>query len=381
VQDILRRFQAIAQNPGQYLAQWKESTQKKIIACLPMHFPEEIVHAAGLLPVIIWESPEPFSIAYAHIPSFFCGFVRSVVDMALRDKINFFDGIVFPDTCLQVRGIKNILYWNYKCTFQGYLFLPPVLRGQASSMLLRDELIRFRAGLENLVGHEITDQALAQSIDLYNRNRKLLRELYDLRREDPRLLTAKEILAIVSASMVMPKEEHSQLLSDLLSKLRTVPPATRNGLRLILAGSLCEAPKFDILDILEEAGAVVVDDDLYTGSRYFVQDVEVNVSPMEAVARHYETMIPCCPSRIDPKNDWGSYLVNMVRRNNAQGVVNLMVKYCEPHNLWYPDVKKSLEKAGIPEFLLETDHEIMSLWQIKTRLQAFVEMIGGVSSG
>jgi benzoyl-CoA reductase/2-hydroxyglutaryl-CoA dehydratase subunit BcrC/BadD/HgdB len=71
----------------------------------------------------------------------------------------------------------------------------------------------------------------------------------------------------------------------------------------------------------------------------------------------------------------------MVRRNNAQGVVNLMVKYCEPHNLWYPDVKKSLEKAGIPEFLLETDHEIMSLWQIKTRLQAFVEMIGGVSSG
>jgi benzoyl-CoA reductase subunit C len=378
VQDILRRFQAIAQNPGQHLAQWKDLTQKKIIACIPMHFPEQIIHAAGLLPAIIWESPEPFSIAYAHIPNFFCGVVRSVVDMALRDKINFFDGIVFPDTCLQVRGMKNILYWNYKCAFQAYLHLPPVLRGQSSGFHLRDELMRFKVGLENFVGHEITDQALSQSIDLYNRNQGLLRELYDFRRENPGLLTAKDVLAIVSASMVMPKEEHSQLLFDLLSKLRTVPPAPGDGVRLILAGSLCEAPKFDILDILEEVGAVVVDDDLYTGSRYFVQDVEVDVSPMEALARHYETMIPCCPSRIDPENDWGSYLANMVRRSNAQGVVNLMVKYCEPHNLWYPDVKKSLDRAGIPEFLLETDHEIMSLWQIKTRLKAFVEMIGGV---
>jgi len=378
VQEILRRFEAIVDDPGQHLAQWKEQNQKQIVACVPMHFPEEILHAAGLLPVVTWETPEPFSAAHNHIPIFFCGVVRSVVEMALNDKLGFLDGIVFPDTCLQVRGIKNIIYWNYKCSFQDLLYLPPVLRRQSSAEFLRNELNRFKAGVEKFVGHKITDEALWQSIEVYNRDRALLRELYELRRENPGILKAREVLAIVFSSMLMPKEEHGQLLSDFLSKIRGTTASDGSLIRLILAGSLCEAPKVDFLDILEEAGAVVVDDDIYTGSRYFQRDVEPGENPMEALARNYEQMMARCPSRIDPDNDWGSYLIDMVKRSNAQGVVNIMVKYCEPHNLWYPDVKWSLEKAGIPEFLLETEHEIMSLGQIKTRMQAFIETIGGV---
>jgi benzoyl-CoA reductase subunit C len=243
---------------------------------------------------------------------------------------------------------------------------------------LRDELYRFKTSLEKFVEHEITDEALWQSIEVYNRNRRLLRQLYDLRRKNPGLLKAREVLAMVFSSMLMPKEEHSQLLSECLSQMQDTTPSDRSGVRLILAGSLCEAPKVDLLDLLEEVGAVVVDDDLYTGSRYFVQDVDGEGSPMEALARRYEQMLARCPTRIDHENHWGPHLIDMVGRSKAQGVVNWMVKYCEPHNLWYPDVKQSLEKAGIPELLLETDHEIMSLGQIKTRFQVFVEMIGGV---
>ena len=378
MQETLRKFEAIVEDPAKHLIQWKELNQKRVIACVPMHFPEEIIHAAGILPVMTWESPEPFSVAHAHIPIFFCGVVRSIVDMALNDKLGFLDGIVFPDTCLQVRGIKNILHWNFSCAFQDVLYLPPVLRRQSGREFLKNELNRFKSGIEGFVGHEITDEDLWQSIEIYNRNRALLRELYDLRRENPGLLKSKEVLAIVFSSMLMPKEEHSEFLADFLSEIRGTTPSNGTGVRLILAGSLCEAPKVDLLEMLEDAGAIIVDDDIYTGSRYFIQDVDVDGSPMEALLKHYEQMIARCPSRIDHQNDWGRYLTDMVSKSNAQGVVNWMVKYCEPHNLWYPDVKCSLDEAGIPEFLLETDHEIMSLGQIKTRFQAFVEMIGGV---
>lgn len=378
MQEILTSFLNIAQDPGPHLMQWKSRNLKKIVACVPMHFPEEIIHAAGLLPVITWESPEPFSIAYAHVPSFFCGVVRSIVDMAIRDKLDFLDGLVLPDTCLMVRGIKNIFHWNYRCAFQYHLYLPPVLKGNADGLFLRNALNRFKKSLEQFVGHEITDESLCHSIEVYNRNRMLLRELYDLRRQKPGIITAKQTVAVVLACMLMPKEEHSELLFDLLADLRATPPPAEGRVRLILAGSLCEAPKFDLLDMLEEVGAVVVDDDLYTGSRYFPLDAKSDGNPMESLAVRYENMTSRCPTRIDFENDWGSFLVDMVRRSKAQGVVNCMVKYCEPHNLWYPDVKTSLDQAGIPEFLLETDHEIMSLGQIKTRFQAFVEMIRGV---
>ncbi len=378
VQEILRKFEAIVDDPGGYLTRFKQESRKQIVACVPMHFPEEILHAAGLLPVVTWESPEPFSIAHSHIPNFFCGVVRSIVDMALKDKLGFLDGMVFPDTCLQVRGIKNIIYWNYKCAFQDLLYLPPVLKRRSSAEFLRNELSRFKEGVERFVGHEITDEALRKSIEAYNRNRALLRELYDLRRDNPGILKARQILAVVFSSMLMPKEMHSKILSDLLSRIRSSAALDGSEVKLLLAGSLCEAPKMDILDMVEAAGGVVVDDDLYTGSRYVVQDVDSQTNPIEALADHYEQMMARCPSRIDHENDWGAYLVDKVKQSGAQGVVSLMVKYCEPHNLWRPDVKWRLEDAGIPEFLLETEHEIMSLGQIKTRLQAFIETIGGV---
>ena len=164
MKEILKTFETIVDDPGRHLVRLKEANEVRIIACLPMHFPEEILDAAGLLPVVIWKSPESFSIAYSYLPVFFCGLVRSVVDMALSDKLCFLDGIVLPDTCLQVRGIKNILFWNYKCDFQELLYLPPVLRRRSSAEFLRNELDRFKTGVERYIGREITDRARREVI-------------------------------------------------------------------------------------------------------------------------------------------------------------------------------------------------------------------------
>jgi len=82
-----------------------------------------------------------------------------------------------------------------------------------------------------------------------------------------------------------------------------------------------------------------------------------------------------CPTRVDIEADWGDYLIEKVSKAQAQGVINIMVKYCEPHAFYYPHVKKKLAQAGIPELLLETEHEQAPLGQYRTRLEAFLEMV------
>jgi benzoyl-CoA reductase/2-hydroxyglutaryl-CoA dehydratase subunit BcrC/BadD/HgdB len=128
--------------------------------------------------------------------------------------------------------------------------------------------------------------------------------------------------------------------------------------------------------LIDEA-AIVVDDDLFTGLRYFAKDVAVDRKPIEALADRYLERIPPCPTKVDWETDWTDYIKEMVNRSKAQGVISLLVKFCPPHMLYYPDIRWGLAKAGIPDLLLETEHEVVSLEAVRTRLQAFIETIGG----
>ena len=168
---------------------------------------------------------------------------------------------------------------------------------------------------------EISEQALQNSIDIYNENRELMTDLYDLRRERPEIMTAKEMVTVNVASMLMPKEEHSALLKILIPALdeRKSPIDNADGrTRLVMSGSLCEAPPDELLDITEELGGIIVDDDLYTGSRYFLTKVPLCSNPIEGLADAYLHMVSPCPTRIYPKLELGPYLVNMVKKGKRE---------------------------------------------------------------
>ena len=118
-----------------------------------------------------------------------------------------------------------------------------------------------------------------------------------------------------------------------------------------------------------------MDDDLYTGYRYYAVDVEMNGSPVEALAkRHLEKSLPV-PTRTGLPMRWEKYIVNRVKACRAQGAVVLLVKFCEPHLFYYPFIKDALAEAGIPHIMVETEHEVVSLEGVRTRLQAFIEML------
>jgi len=372
----LDKFVRVTANPYSSLSQWKARTNGKIFGCVPMHIPEEIVHAAGLLPVVLWEGDEPFDEGHAIIQPFFCGFVRGVIDLAVKGKLHFLDGIICCDECVSTEAIDFLLRRRGLFDYFEFLFLPADRKGDTSKVYVMEEFERLRASLAQYTGKEIDDASLEQSIRLYNRNRSLLRKLYGLRREKPTVLKAREMYAIVMSSMLMPKEEHNELLEALISEL-AAKEAIDGKVRLFLSGTLCAAPRSEVLDLIEDTGGAIVDDDLYVGSRYFEGDVPLHADPIESLAERYVNLSLRTPTLVDHEHDWGHQLVEMVNRSGSQALIALPLKNCDPHQLHYPRVRQKLARAGVPEFFIEMEHEAMSLGQIRTRIQAFMEMIGG----
>ena len=347
---------------------------KKVFGVSPMHFPEELLHAGGVLPVVLQESNEPVTYGMAHLYPFFCGFTRSVVDMGVRNKLDCFDTIVFGDMCIQLRHMIKTLKRQMPGTSFVYMQWPLEISERFHSTV-RDRLNRCKQDIEQLLGNKISDEDLSRSIKLYNQNRRLMRQVIDLARAKPGVLRARDMVGLVQSSMVMPKEEHNQLLEGLIPQLKKKRASTKQKVKLYLAGHLCMAVKVEILDLIEELGGQVVWDDLYTGSRYVASDASEALPPMEALVQRYFNLGIPCPSRMEPKYGWSDYILDKVKQTSAQGVMVLMVKQCGPMLLYYPYLKDVFERERIPFTVLVTEHEVVSFEQIKTRIQAFLEMI------
>lgn len=378
MKEIIKKFLDVATDPYKSVSELKEKKKQKVLGCFPMDIPEELINAAGLLPVVLWESNELITIGHSRIMPFNCGLARSVVDDAMKGKLAFLDGMLFCDTCLQARNLPFIIERNSKLNYIEFFYLPPLLKSQVAKAYLLNNLRKLKMSLEEFSGQKITDDALSRSIETSNRNRALLRRVYELRQSKPGILRASEVKAIIQSGFLMAKDDHNALLEQLVPKLEAAPAPKTTGIRVALAGYLCFAPRTDMLNLIEDSGTTVVDDFVYVGSRYFANDVNPNGNPLEAIAKRFLNPVPPCPTKVDWESDWIDYIIEVYQRSKAQGVVTLIAKFCPPLINYYSEIRKKLASASIPEVLLEIEHELVSLEQAKTRLKAFVETIGGV---
>jgi benzoyl-CoA reductase subunit C len=344
-----------------------------------MHIPEEVIHASGMLPVVVLASDEGTALADTRLQVIVCSVVRSALDMGMRGHLDFLAGVAFADTCDSLQAISEVWRKNCQPRFLHFVGLPLQLHRSSAVTFLREQLQRLAHSLEAIGGRPVTEEALRASIAVYEENRGLMRRLYRLRRGNPSLLRAEDMLNVSVAAMTMPKERHSAWLRDLLASLEIQAGHSEDGgdrVRLVLSGSLCDNPDADLVRLVEELGAVVVDDDLYTGGRYFAGAVPANGHPLDGIAARYLSMPPC-PTKHDPRRDLGDYLVGLAREGRAHGIVVLQVKFCEPHAFDCPHLRRQFEAAGLPYLIVETEQEGGAIGQIRTRLQAFIETIGG----
>jgi benzoyl-CoA reductase subunit C len=372
--EILEQLRRISADPYEKAKEWKQINNKKIIGCFPMHFPEEILHAAGVLPILLQQSSEPVTAGHAYYYPFFCGPSRSIIDQAAKGYLDFLDATLAGDYCIQVVGAGEVLGVILPKAPNLFLRLP--VGNQAWTMAdITQGLKEIKGDIEKFTGSEIDPEAIRDSICIYNRNRALIREAYQLRSSNPGILNAKELVSIVKSGMVMEKGEHNAIIERLLDNLPDRKISEEKGVRVFLSGSLCGAPKEDILTMIEQSGALVVDDDLFHGYRYISTDVNETMEPLESLASWYlekNRDVPC-PTRCDPQTDWPKYLVDAMKKSGAEQLVILMAKYCEPHMFFYPDIKEALDEAEIPHLLIEVEHEVVSFESLRTRIEAFIE--------
>ncbi len=380
MEKMLRQFAEIVENPYGRIARWKTDTGQKVIGCLPMYTPEEIIHASGILPVTILAENEDIAVADNYLQPYLCSLVRVKFDLALKGKLDFLDGLIFTDLCDFTQQIPDIWRLHWPGKFQYCLGLVRAdLTLPSRKHYLVQQFVDLKTALEKSFDCRITEENLQRSINIFNHNRRLLSRLYDVRRKNPALFNARDIVTVVASSMLMPKAEHSELLAELVDKADRAPLVNNNKAKLILL-NLCDQPSSKLLELIDEVGAVIVDDDLYTGRRYFSELVDETIRPIEALAERFIHDEPC-PTKSNLDRDWADLLINRARMGHADGLIILLTRYCEPLGFDYPYLKKRLTEAGIPNLLLETEVPDTGVEQMRNRLQAFIELLQGDRQG
>lgn len=358
--------------------QWKDQHPKgKAIGYFPVYAPVELIHAGGMLPVGLNGAGDQLDIQYAdaRFGSFICSIIKTTLEMGLTKHLEPLDGILFSSICDSARNLCFVFKRNFPDLYTDFLHLPHNPNSAASIPFLVAEYRRIQEHLEEMTGEIITTHALSNSIEMYNENRRLTRQLYDERARSPHLIRTSELYALVRAGNFIPVEEHTLLLRKTLHDLPRRRGKPRDSIRIVIEGSFCEQPPLDLIKIIEEAGCYIVDDDFVLGPRWFFQDVPVNGDPMKALAESYLNRSVYSSVRHDFRNPRHKQLIEKARKRKADAVLMLIAKFCEPAYFDYVLFKQELEKEGIPHLLMEFEEKMFTFERLRTEIETFVESL------
>jgi len=355
---------------------------RRIMGYLCAFTPVEIIAAAGFVPFRIkGDVNEPITKADTEMETIVCPLVRSCFDVALKGKYEFLDGIVIPHACDSISRTYDV--WKYTLNLPySHLINMPHSTGEPSLNFYKSILGTFRTSLGKFAGKEISDQSLNQAISLYNQNRAKVRELYELRKTAPPSISGAEVAKLLIAAVSIPVEEANQLIDSVIKevKQRKAVPAAKPA-RIMVVGAQVDDVAF--IDLIEDSGAWVVADDLCPGAREFFADVDVTADPIDGIAERYLRKIKCGRTFREKKGDYEDYLEErfghigrFIKDSKVDGVVLYIYKYCDPYGFDVPAMKSYIESVGAPVLYLEDEYSMSTIGRLRTRIQAFLELIG-----
>ncbi len=357
----------------------KKETGRPVIGWLPTDVPEELIHGAGALPVGIVNTGKNGDLGSSFIPDYICSMVKGALDVALSGKLNFLDGLIIPHVCDSLSQLSGV--WNNHAPLpyiRGMLF-PVQYTSKSANKFFKNELEDLKLSLKESFDLQTTNDNLMASIELYNSNRQLLREILLLRLSNHGILGNKNYYRVIMSSMLMPKERNNELLADLITAMKneveTNAPAYQNKKTMFVSGMYyADSGLFDLLD---ELGIIVVGDDLSVGERYFAVDADLapGNDPLNALVSRQMQNIPY--AGYEQGTDRGSFLTGLMRERQAQGIIFLHLKFCEQENFDYPLLKKAMDELKIPNLRLEISYPL-SLGMVRNRLEAMLEIMEGI---
>jgi bzd-type benzoyl-CoA reductase N subunit len=353
---------------------WK-AKGKGVIGWNCVYIPEELIHAAGMMPLRVTGDSQELQLDNANIYLFSstCSYIRSCFELALGGQFDFLDAYISCSACEGVQRLGEVWDRYLKVPLLYTLDVPRKI-SERSNEFYRVELADVKQRIEDHFGVKITDEALWESIKLYDETRHLLKTLYELRKSDQPPISGAETMEVLNAAVRMPREEFNPLLRSLLDDLRASGRALSGRARVMVSGSVLNNTEF--VAGVERLGALVVMDDVCTGARYWWEPMaeEPKGDPLKALANRYlGTGFPC--PRMNPPTYRTQRILQVVKEWRIDGVIALAMRNCAPYVLDVPMWKPKLEEMDVPVLDLDMEYGAGVSGPARVRVEAFVEML------
>lgn len=368
VNEIFEQFHKVATAPrAQMDAYLKQG--KKVVLTSPVYTPEEILHSMGFVPMGAWGADVELNRSKEYFPAFICSIVQSMLELGINGAYDGASAIVIPSLCDTLKTLGE----NWKYAVKDIPFIPmtyPQHRKPAYGIAYT------KAGYERVIddleklGGKFDASALAESNRIYNRHNQAMRKAEELLAKHPEI-TAAQRSDLFKSAFFMLKEEHTELVEQLIKELEEVTPA-KETIPVIVSGILTDAPQLNA--IFDELGFHIVADDVAAQSRQYRTDVPAGGDALEALAEKFANMDNCSVlyNVEKPRVQW---IVDTAKARGAKGVVVAMTKFCDPEEFDYVMIKKACEAADIPVTQIEVDRQMKQFEQIRTNLETFRDMV------
>ncbi len=372
INEIISKLESAALNPAKTVAESRQLTGKEAIGCFPIYTPEEIIYAAGYLPVGMWGGKKEFKESEAYFQGFCCSIIKTNLELGMRGAYDSLKAVIIPGLCDTLKCTIE----NWKCAVPqipmiGLVYPQNRWTGGAEEYLVQ-EYKRVRSELEKITGVLIPEVKIQQAFELYEEYRAVMREFTSLAAKYPLTIDARKRHLIIKAGYFMDKAIYMEEIQAINCELKKMQPESPDGFKAVVTGLICEP--IEVVDILVENGIAIAADDMAQESRQFRTPARSEGNVWQKMAGRILDQRGCT-FLAEQKKSRGDMLIDMVKKTRSEAVIVFMMKFCDPEEFDYPVYKKQLEDAGIPLLYLEIDQQMDSFEQLRTRIQSFAEMI------
>lgn len=353
---------------------------RKVVGYTPGgYFPEELALACGAIPVCLIRGGEHSAVELsgAYICRWIDTFCRAQIGYGVSGDdpyYNIIDILAIPITDNHIRAISDVL--DYNTDIEIFPFGVPHKKEKATLKYYLHGITRLKAKLEELTGVEITDLKLKEAIRLCNKERELLKKISLMRKSRHIPISSKDFVALNHGSYLADKRIMVEVLESVYEELKEHSTPSHEGPRILLTGSTLALGDYKILDMIEEAGGVVVMEEFAEGLRPYWESVKTDGDMVESLADcYFWQRIP--PAWFRPDEERLDFLVHLARDFNVAGVMWYQLMYRESYKLEsydFPDILK--KETGLTMLTVESDYDAGEAGQMRTRIETFIEIIG-----
>ncbi len=359
--------------------EWKEEKEGRVIVgYMPIYFPREIIHAAGGMAVGIMGGGDRKQIIKgdAYYQSYICHIPRSIMELALDNHTEHFDGYVFPSICDVIRNLSGIFKQQEIGKFVKYMDFPQNFLPEIGGVFYQQEMEHVMKYIKELNGVEVTTEMLNHSIDLYNKNRQMIEFIYDIRQDYPWRISITDVYHIIRAGMVIPVEEHNEILEQVCAHIKEDIGTPQDKIKIVVSGAFCEQPAIGLIKAIEDAGCYVVDDDYMLGSRMILGDIDATTdNPLESISNSYIKQSQFSSSIYDVHDPKEYRLAKIVKNRGADGVIFASASFCDPSLLDAPIFQNAFDQLGIRYIAFQFSENINQFKVIREQVGAFSDSI------